>query len=549
MPKPHIVMVVPNQITGDSRVQKQAISASKAGFDVTLLGFTQDPQDLEPSIQGDAIFARIPLILEFEHSWRIRRTFRLTRAQHRFDRALQSLSYFKLHKNAVKQHSPQSFSYSKAKNLASRSRSELAINYYRLTTRLLKARRDRVARRVKLGQGKHVPWQSAWPLFADLTSSFAEVVTSLEPDLLHINDAPLLALGEEVKAKLSRIKPNFKYVYDAHEWWPAVPADPAQKQATRILEADFIRRADAVVTVGSILARRLQETYQLPKLPILVENCPPALPQISPGRRTIREEVGIPPESTLIVYSGTIVDRRGVETVLRGIAKHSDVHLALVSGKSINKEVNRLTDLARELGCENRLHVVPYVPATSVTWFLSTADLGVAPFLRSDSHDSALATKISEYVGAGLPLLVSNCTAQAEFVTKHKIGEVFAAGNLPSFQDALNRMLPELATYRDAVTPELQQARSWERQETNLIELYRSLTLEATDPVAAGVDVPSYAATSRFQEAVSTVKPQTLGAKSLDPKFASLPERKRILEEFTANLLSLHRARSETKHP
>jgi glycosyltransferase involved in cell wall biosynthesis len=123
--------------------------------------------------------------------------------------------------------------------------------------------------------------------------------------------------------------------------------------------------------------------------------------------------------------------------------------------------------------------------------FLRSADLGLLPFLHFPSHEMALANKMFEYVNAGLPVVVSDCRTQAEFVRSHRIGQVFPAGDAAGLADAVRRVLGDRETYATAVDdPELRERYSWRRQEEVLRSVYAEVLdrpLEWTDGTADGM--------------------------------------------------------------
>ena len=57
--QPHVVMLVTNDVTGDSRVQKSALAVAEAGYRVTVLGYSPTKARTEEAL-GPATIVRIP---------------------------------------------------------------------------------------------------------------------------------------------------------------------------------------------------------------------------------------------------------------------------------------------------------------------------------------------------------------------------------------------------------------------------------------------------------------------------------------------------------
>jgi glycosyltransferase involved in cell wall biosynthesis len=85
----------------------------------------------------------------------------------------------------------------------------------------------------------------------------------------------------------------------------------------------------------------------------------------------------------------------------------------------------------------------------------------------------SLTNKMFEYMNAGVPVVVSDCRTQAEFVRAHGIGEVFPAGNAAALAGAIRKVLDDHPRYARAVADrELLDRYSWRRQEEVLRGVY-----------------------------------------------------------------------------
>ena len=140
----------------------------------------------------------------------------------------------------------------------------------------------------------------------------------------------------------------------------------------------------------------------------------------------------------------------------------------------------RLREIAVRVGAADRLHFVPPVPSHEVPSYLSQADVAVSPILGdSVSYDEALPNKLFEFLHAGLPMVVSDCRAVAQFVTDHGLGAVFRAGDPADLARALREVLAD-PPHPD--TTELRRTYSWQGQEPHLIAVY--------DELVSGLRIP-----------------------------------------------------------
>nr|WP_236683113.1 glycosyltransferase family 4 protein [Demequina globuliformis] len=432
-------MVVPNTVDLDSRVQKVARAAQDAGYRVTVVGAATRARPFGAVLNG-VLTLRVPVRVGRPVTWR--------------GRALTSARSF-----VSSEPRPGSSRQRVTEKLSRRLDSHLAA----AGGMALHSIPSKHGRELALAGSK------SYGDLPQFTARFCSTIIDLKPDLIYVHDSPLLLAAGVAQRLLEKRGRKVPLIADVHEWWPGVESvSEARRQGQMNLEDQWIPTADAVITVSSTLATWLARRWGLTEPVVVVENGAVANHRPQEGRATLREECELDPDVPLMVYSGAVAPSRGVDVAIRAAATQPDLHLALVCGP-VSPYVESLRDLAHELGMEDRFHLMPFVNPESVPWYLSTADIGVAPFARSASHDSALATKISEYVVAGLALLVSDCEAQAEFVRSNRIGAVFAAGDVGSASSALSDVVRNLEELKGRITSDLRQQRSWEFQRRALL--------------------------------------------------------------------------------
>ena len=459
---PRVVVVVGNGISDDSRVQKSALAAARAGWDVVLLG--RATRKREESWLGAVRVIRIPLRRRlhdrFEAATRRGSSPPVEDAAGgRFSRWLGRMPIRRF-----------------ARRLLSRAR-------------MLRGGVDRRLVPDAAGSGRSVEvsapvlpttspdeisWRRDWPILSDWDLSFRPEIVALEPDLIHANDALMLGVAARAAAQMRLAGRTVSWVYDAHEYVPAVDwGSPSVSAAYRQYEKEFINRADAVVTVSSSIAAKLEREYALDAAPVVVANAPVRF--VDGNGSSVRAVARVPDGAPLLVYSGYLAPERGIETAVQALALLPSVHLALVTSKR-NPLLNVLRETAEQLGVGDRLHIAPYVPPFAVPGYLSTADLGLVASHHSPNHEESLPTKFAEYLHAGLPLVVSDLKTVSGFVRRTGVGEVFEAGSAVALADAVRRGLERREQLVARITDELLDDLSWERQSEKLLSLYTQVT-------------------------------------------------------------------------
>lgn len=520
--KPHVVMMVANDISNDARVIKEAVALAQTDVRVTLLGVA--PAGSAANL--DSLDHRV-VMMRLQGAFPLRDD-RTRRRKQRRARRLPLVGYRLTSDSVVQQIRIDSqladLKAESGRAAADRKAGSAGALGYKLGVvgRGLRQRRLRLGQQsitVRKGLTRRqnklfasgwktwddlqakterpVNWRKVVPEAYDYEKIFGSVLDELAPDVLHAHDMHLIGVATRAAGRASLRGRKMKVVYDAHEYVPGLsryhPRTPRFIAAWAQHEREYIRDADRVITVSPAIARRLQSEHRLDREPTVIINTPSQF-EGTADVRDLRSQVGLADEVPLLVYSGGVTRARGVETAVQALPLLPDVHLAVVCVPTTKmRPVDELRTLAESLGVEDRVHYVEPVGPDEVTSFLRTADIGLIPILRFPSHEMALPNKVFEYIFAGLPVVTSNMPSLTEFVNETKIGEVFEVENPTDLAAKVSRILADPAPYRErASDAELRREVSWEGQADQLRNLYadligKELPVDAAQPVARQV--------------------------------------------------------------
>ncbi|WP_313820940.1 glycosyltransferase family 4 protein [Citricoccus sp.] len=441
--QPHMAMLVANPVVGDSRVEKSALSAVRAGYRVTIVGIGN---------------ASTPRVDHYEHIpiYRIPPDFPRHKAWTRENRRRKS---------------------TRAPEVSGTSPVHRAKRAWQRLNRSWGERFDTARESFRVGRPGG--WRTVWPQTLDYEEAFLEVLHRLRPDIVHAHDRHPMAGAAAYSALQRAAGTPVPWVYDAHEWVPGtiIGGPPKAKTAWVALEAELIRTADAVITVTDHVAGELHSRHRLESRPRTVINAPRGARYALPPdqRRPLREECGVGPETPLLVYVGMLAEHRGVFTIVDALTEMPGVHVAFV-GSQNDAVRQQLHDRAVTSGVRDRLHLLDYVPSHSVTWYIESATCGVSALMPYPAHELAMPTKLREYAQAGLPVVASDLDTQSAFVTEHGVGTLFTAGDASSLAAAFHRLLDDQESYRGAVRdPDFLASQTWEGNETALAATWHSL--------------------------------------------------------------------------
>lgn len=200
-------------------------------------------------------------------------------------------------------------------------------------------------------------------------------------------------------------------------------------------------------------------------------------------RLPLRTELGLAEDVPLLVYVGRLAAQRGIFTIVEALPHLPGVHVAFVGSPDLAPRA-ALRDLAARLGVADRIHIVDYVPSASVTWYVASATAGLSPLLPTPAHESAVPTKLREYLLAGLPSVVSDLREQARFVRDQGIGTVAAPDDGKDLARAVRELLEGIEGFRAAAAdPALLDRHRWEASERALHEVWGRLAPTSAEPM------------------------------------------------------------------
>jgi len=176
-----------------------------------------------------------------------------------------------------------------------------------------------------------------------------------------------------------------------------------------------------------------------------------------------------------VVYFGDTGLRRGTLSILEAADKLRDRNLRfLIIGTSSEQKL--LENESADLNLDN-VTFTGWIAPSDAMKMISMADAGICPFLRNIHHDTTYANKMFQYMALGKPVIVSDCTAQANFVKRENCGLVFKAGNADDLCDRVIKLSsrkeydPLSRNAAACVTEKY----NWENYGSRLIELYSGL--------------------------------------------------------------------------
>jgi len=287
-------------------------------------------------------------------------------------------------------------------------------------------------------------------------------------DVVHCNDLETLPVG----VLLKRIY-GVRLVYVSDELnTEVVDLNPVSKGIWKSVEAFCIRSADAVFTVNESISVWLSERYPIPR-PEILHNVP--YHRTSRGKKDLRRMFGIPPDTKLLLYQGSMHPSRGVLTLLRILPQIENAALIIIGDKN---QFMELVDRHRAATPEN-VHVIDFVPYRELPAYTAGADIGL--YLLENSclnYYYSLPNKLFEFLSAGLPVVVSDFPEHRRIVAGHHCGYLVDEKSDEDIIRKIKLLMQDGRAYREMsrnarrITREIF---NWEKEEKKMITVYHRL--------------------------------------------------------------------------
>jgi glycosyltransferase involved in cell wall biosynthesis len=170
-------------------------------------------------------------------------------------------------------------------------------------------------------------------------------------------------------------------------------------------ERRWARRADAVIQVSEPYAEMTARDLGLSPLPI-VRNCPDRWDPPVPRPDRIRELLGLPATTRIVLYQGLFVVDRGIEQAMDAILTVPDTVLVLMGFGNLEAHYRELASSPRYTG---HVHVIDAVPPQELLLWSASSDAMVMLYQPStENHEYVTPQKLWEAMSAGVPVVASD---------------------------------------------------------------------------------------------------------------------------------------------
>ncbi|MGD9991826.1 MAG: glycosyltransferase family 4 protein [Salinivirgaceae bacterium] len=270
-----------------------------------------------------------------------------------------------------------------------------------------------------------------FPFYFNFWKSHLEaIINEIEPDAIHIHDLPLAKLGVYFKMKY-----HLKFTLDLHENWPSYLEVSSHTNSFlgKILsnikqweeyELEQCKNADSIIVVVDEAKERLVKLGVFNKKIFIVSNYP-ELSDFENIHTDCQKS-----ENIVLFYAGGITEHRGLQFFINAIPylldKNRKIELRIFGEGNYT---STLKGLVQQLNIGNYVKFFGQVPYKTVLEQLIQADIALIPHTKNNHTDSTIPHKLFQYILAGKPVLVSNCSPIERIVNDISAGAVYRWNN------------------------------------------------------------------------------------------------------------------------
>jgi glycosyltransferase involved in cell wall biosynthesis len=254
----------------------------------------------------------------------------------------------------------------------------------------------------------------------------------------------------------------------------------------KLLEKKALRKSDHIVVLSEYTKEKIEKAYGLPPAKIHVIPGGVDLNRFRPhdDKQSLRNRLGIPNGHFTLLTVRNLEPRMGLENLILAYKKilEAKTHVFLVVGGE-GPLTQDLKSLAREIGVEDSVKFVGYIPEEELPYYYQMADLFILPTRELEGF--GLVTV--EALASGLPVLGTPVGGTKEILAHMGPEFLFADSTPDSMAGLILKSMQIWATNREIYNEISQKCRmvaenhySWDAHITRLENLFRVTVQQST---------------------------------------------------------------------
>lgn len=286
-------------------------------------------------------------------------------------------------------------------------------------------------------------------------------------DFYHCNDLKTLPQGF-ICAKVFR---RARLIYDSHE--VETSRAGGKSKIKYIIERFLIKKADRVIMTTDTRADYNAKLYSIDK-PEVIHNYP-IYREKDESRYNLHQLLGLDQDEPILLYQGGFQVGRGIEQILRGTPSFKKGVVVFIGDGPLKP---KMQDIIVSSGLEERVKIVPKVPAEELLYYTQHAYLGFQVLENTCfNHYSALSNKLLEYIMMEVPVVCSDLPEMRKIMNEVRAGLCIDTDDYENIVQAVNTLLEDKETYNKMKQncADHKGKYTWDKEQEKFIEIYNQL--------------------------------------------------------------------------
>lgn len=287
---------------------------------------------------------------------------------------------------------------------------------------------------------------SEYKIIKIVTAYFQFIVSALTKNysLVHAHDFTALSIGFVI----SRLK-RVPLIYDSHELWSESEHENYPVHIMKmayLIEKYCAKKSNYVITVSDSIKYYLEDYFNNKKI-ATVRNIPSyTYPQKS---NIFREKFLISQDIPVLIYEGSIEQKRGLNIILDAINKIKELNFRFIF-LGDGSYFDDLRSYIKANHLENLVVVLRSVPQNELIKYLSSSDIGVHAISNTClNHEYCLPNKIFEYIHSGIGILCTDLKEMSKIVKSYNIGLTFNDNDAEDLAEKMKTLINNKSLIHD----------------------------------------------------------------------------------------------------
>ncbi|MBV8131931.1 MAG: glycosyltransferase, exosortase A system-associated [Alphaproteobacteria bacterium] len=329
------------------------------------------------------------------------------------------------------------------------------------------------------GFAAKLPWLRELKIVTDLDRRLDDVIEEVRPGILHAHSPALNALPAIRAGRRHRVP----VVYEMRSLWEDAVGDGGKRgmpglryRATRFLETQALRRADAVTTICQGLRDDLTARGIADEKITIIPNAVDRDAFAGPGvpDRALAQRLGLLGK-TVLAFFGSFYFYEGLHLLLRAfprLCQQQDLAVLLVGG---GPEENNLRRMARDFGVGENVVFAGRVAHEEMQRYYDLADLFVFPRVSMRLTELVTPLKPLEAMAQERIVAASNVGGHRELICDRETGYLFPPNEPERLAEGVRAALadrPSWPRIRAQAIEFIDTERSWTHTVARYAEVY-----------------------------------------------------------------------------